>query len=71
MGFSATRNSVIEAMYRFENLTSCHSEECNSEVEWWTSEKDENMPLNMTNNGYIHAIAHFVSCPSSEEFRRQ
>lgn len=71
MGFPATRDRLIEAGYKFENHSKCSAEECGAEIEWYTTPRGKKMPFNLMLNGDSPAVAHFVTCPAGEEFRRR
>ena len=71
MGFPATRDQLKESGYRFDNHAKCRGEGCDQEVEWWITPRGKKMPFNLMLNGDSPAVAHFVTCPASEEFRRR
>lgn len=68
MGFPADRDALIRSGYRFDNHAKCRG--CDSEVEWYTTPRGNKLPFNLMQNGDSPAIAHFVTCPNAEEFRR-
>jgi hypothetical protein len=68
MPFPQDRDVLIAAGYRFEDHGVCRG--CHDEIEWYTSPKGKKMPFNLMEKGSSPAVAHFVTCPDSEEFRR-
>ena len=68
MGFPQDRDALIASGYKFENHGKCRG--CDAELEWYTTPRGKKMPFNLMQNGNSPAIAHFVSCPDRDEFRK-
>jgi len=68
MAFPKTFDELQAANYRFDNHSRCRA--CDAEMEWWITPKGKKMPFNLMPAGDSPAVAHFVTCPEADSFRR-
>lgn len=69
MAFPPTFQALKDAGYRFDNHATCRR--CRAEIEWWFTPTGGKMPFDLMPNADSPAVAHFVTCPNADDFRRK
>ena len=68
MPFPQKFEELKPAGYRFDNHGLCRG--CNAEIEWWVTPSGKKIPFNLMVKDLSPVVAHFVTCPDREQFRR-
>jgi hypothetical protein len=67
--FPKTRDEMIAAGYKFQNVSRCKA--CQAEIEWFETPRAKKMPFNEMPSGNSLAISHFSTCPEADLFRKE
>lgn len=69
MPFPQTLDELKSAGYKFSDYGVCRG--CGEDVEWWTTPRGKNIPMNPMDTGTSKAIPHWSTCSDAPLFRKE